>query len=295
VLSQDDAAVGAPPPTTNGAPPMFVEPGHFYSPVPSRADIEAHRRRAAAGWPESIPAIDLRVDAQRALLAEFRGYYAEQPFPAERTSATRYWFENPGLSYADGLALYFLLRHVQRKRIVEVGSGWSSMVILDTSERFLEPHPHVTFVEPYPDQLLALARPGDLERCRLLGVPVQEVPLTEFSALERDDVLFIDSTHVARLASDVNHEFFEILPSLRSGVYVHFHDIFYPFDYPVEWSDEGRGWNEAYLLRAFLEHNDEFEIVLWNDLMGHRHRAALERDFPLWLRNPGGSFWMRKR
>jgi hypothetical protein len=99
---------------------------------------------------------------------------------------------------------------------------------------------------------------------------------------------------VSRLGSDVNHELFEVLPTLQRGVHVHFHDIFFPFEYPLEWSEEGRAWNEAYLLRAFLEYNDAFEIVLFNDLVGRCFRGLLERDFPLWLRNPGGSLWLRK-
>jgi hypothetical protein len=274
---------------------MFVEPGHFYSPIPSLADIATHHRRAAAGWPQSLPGIDLRIDEQGEFLASCRAYYDEQPFPVERTGDTRYWFDNQSFGAADALALYFLLRRLEPKRIIEVGSGWSSTVMLDTSERFLACRPEITLVEPYPDQLLSLLRDGDLDRCRLLPHAVQDVPVSEFAALDANDVLFIDSTHVSRLASDVNYEIFDILPALQSGVYVHLHDIFYPFEYPLQWSDEGRGWNEAYVLRAFLEYNDEFEIVLWNDLVGYRHRAMLERDYPLWVRNPGGSFWMRRR
>src|SRR5262249_3816423 len=113
--------------------------------------------------------------------------------------------------------------------------------------------------------------------------------------LGANDILFIDSTHVSKLNSDVNYELFEILPALQSGVYVHLHDILYPFEYPLDWAEEGRGWNEAYLLRAFLAYNDEFEIVLFNDLVWLRFTDDLRRDFPLWGRNPGGSIWLRKR
>ncbi|MFI5045941.1 MAG: class I SAM-dependent methyltransferase, partial [Acidimicrobiia bacterium] len=103
----------------------------------------------------------------------------------------------------------------------------------------------------------------------------------------------IDSTHVSRVGSDVNYEIFEVLPALQPGVYVHFHDIFYPFEYPLQWVEEGRGWNEAYVLRAFLEYNDEFEIVLFNDLLALRAAEKIAREIPLWTR--GGSLWLRKR
>ena len=219
--------------------------------------------------PETLAALDLRLDAQVALLDEFRPFYDEQPFPLERTDAMRYWFENHSFSYGDALALYCMLRFVRPSRVIEVGSGWSSCVLLDTCERFLGWEPDVTMIEPYPHQLHLLVRPDDLSRVRLIDQPVQEVPLAEFQALERDDILFIDSTHVARVGSDVNREIFEILPALQPGVYIHFHDIFYPFDYPVDWVEEGRGWNEAYVLRAFLEYNDDFEVVLFNDLLAN--------------------------
>jgi hypothetical protein len=285
----------APAPGADDGVPMFVPPGHFYSPVPSVADIEAYRAQAREPRPPSLGAIDLRVDEQSALLDSFRGFYAEQPFPTEQSPETRYWFENHSFSYGDALALHCMLRSVRPKRVVEVGSGWSSCVLLDTCERFLDWEPEVTLIEPYPHQLHLLVRPDDLGRVRLVPEPVQQVSLDEFTVLDRDDILFIDSTHVARVGSDVLHEIFEILPSLQPGVYVHFHDIFYPFDYPVDWVEEGRGWNEAYVLRAFLEYNDAFEIVLWNDLIAQRFGDRLAQDFPLWTRNTGGSLWLRKR
>lgn len=290
-----DAPPAAPEPPSGDDVPMFVPPGHFYSPVPSREDIDAYRAATSRPRPDALEAIDLRLDAQSELLDTFLAFYADQPFPLERSDETRYWFENHSFSYGDALALHCMLRAVRPRRVVEVGSGWSSCVLLDTCERFLDWQPEVTLIEPYPHQLHLLVRPGDLDRVRLVSEPVQQVPLSEFAVLERDDVLFIDSTHVARVGSDVNREIFEILPALQPGVYVHFHDVFYPFDYPLDWVEEGRGWNEAYVLRAFLEYNDVFEIVLWNDLIAQRFADRLARDFPLWTRNTGGSFWLRKR
>ena len=118
----------------------------------------------------------------------------------------------------------------------------------------------------------------------MFEAPLQSIPLAVFEGLESGDVLFVDSTHVTKRGSDVNRIFFEILPALPVGVIIHFHDIFYPFEYPDNWMHEGRGWNEAYLLRAFLEYNDAFEILLWNSMlvaMGH-------------LTGDGGSIWLQK-
>jgi hypothetical protein len=282
-------------PAGTASPPMFVEPGHFYSPVPSVADIEAYRRATAEAPPLWLEAIDLRIDAQGELLESFKLFYDEQPFPAVQGTDTRYWFENPSFGYADGLALYCMLRCLAPRRIIEVGSGWSSCVILDTCERFLDWGPQLTLIEPHPHDLRRLVRPSDFDRLRLFELPVQAVPLAEFTALEAGDVLFIDSTHVSRVGSDVNHEIFHILPKLQAGVYVHLHDIFFPFDYPLSWVEEGRAWNEAYLLRAFLSYNDAFEIVFFNDLVQRQFFARLHYDFPLWLGNiTGSSIWLRK-
>jgi hypothetical protein len=275
--------------------PMFAPPGHFYSPVPSAADVAAYVARSAVAPPDELAAIDLRLDAQRALLDQLAPLYAEADFPETQQPDRRYWYENHSFSYGDALMLHLMLRHLRPPRMIEIGSGWSSCMTLDTIEHHLDWSTELTMIEPYPHQLHVLLHDGDLERFRLLDQGVQEVPIEEFRALGAGDVLFIDSTHVSRVGSDVNYEIFEVLPALASGVYVHFHDIFYPFDYPVDWVQEGRGWNEAYVLRAFLEYNDEFEIVLWNDLLHGRHPDRMERDFPLTRRNPGGSIWLRRR
>jgi hypothetical protein len=276
-------------------PPMRWKPGHFHSTVPSAEDIAAHGERMRSEPPEALGAVDLRVNEQGALLSQFKELYDEAPFPARPNSDWRFSYENDFFSYGDALALYCMLRRVRPKHVIEIGSGWSSCVLLDTCEAFLGWEPRLTLIDPYPARLRGLLRPEDFSRIRLITDQVQRVPIAEFHALESGDIVFIDSTHVARVGSDVNYEIFDLLPSLRSGVFVHFHDIFYPFDYPVQWVEAGYAWNEAYMLRAFLEYNDAFEIVLFNDLLHRRFHDRLERDFPLWIQNPGGSLWLRRR
>jgi hypothetical protein len=165
---------------------------------------------------------------------------------------------------------------------------------LDTNELFLGNTVACTFIEPYPDVLLSLVSGEDRERVEVIATRLQDVSLERFAALEENDILFVDSTHVSKIGSDVNHIFFEIMPLLRPGVYVHFHDIFYPFEYLRDWIYEGRAWNEAYLLRAFLTLNTSFEIVLFNTFLERFHRERFARQMPLCLRNEGGSIWIRK-
>jgi hypothetical protein len=274
---------------------QFVPPGHFYSAIPSIAQVRANEGQLFGEPPRTLPGIDLREEQQLALLREFQPYYDEQPFPRHPTPPRRYAFENGAYSYSDAIFLYCMLRHVRPRQVVEVGSGHSSCVTLDTNELFLGDAVRCTFVEPYPDLLRGLLRPGDESRITILPQPVQAVDLALFEGLEANDVLFIDSTHVSKVGSDVNHLLFEVLPRLASGVYVHVHDIFHPFEYPAAWIYEGRSWSEAYLLRSFLMFNDAFEIVLFNTFVEHFHRPFFERHMPLCLENPGGSIWLRRR
>jgi hypothetical protein len=272
----------------------FAPPGHFYSAIPSLAQVREQEQRLFGPPPRTVPGIDLREEHQLALLEALLPYYAEVPFPERPTRQFRYHFENPAYSWSDAIFLHCMLRSLRPRRIVEVGSGYSSCAILDTRERYLDEGVECTFIEPHPELLRSLLRPGDEAGIRVLPQEVQTVSLEVFAALRAGDVLFVDSTHVSKVGSDVNHLFFEVLTRLAPGVHVHFHDVFYPFEYPREWILEGRSWNEDYLLRAFLTFNRGWEIVLFNTFLEHFHSEWFERHMPLCLRNPGGSIWMRR-
>ena len=228
------------------------------------------------------------------LLARLEEYYPKLPFTDQKRPGLRYCFENPNFSYGESIVLYSMISLLRPKRIVEIGSGYSSCVILDTNELVFGHEIDCTFIEPYPDLLLALLKPGDTERLRLIARRVQDVEFERFSELESGDILFIDSSHVSKVGSDVNWILFEILPRLADGVCVHFHDVGYPFEYPKEWIYEGSAWNEAYLLRAFLQYNDIFVVELHNSFFGQFHREEFGGSLPLGLKNPGTSLWLRK-
>lgn len=274
--------------------PQFVPPGHFYSPIPAIAEVQRDHARLFRDPVRTLPGIALRERQQLDLLAGFKGYYAELCFPEEKVPGQRYFYKNNFYSYSDAIFLYFMLRHLRPRRVVEVGSGFSSCVTLDTNDRFLGGDVRCTFIEPYPDRLLSLLEPGDASRIEIVRQRLQDVPLEPFLELQAGDILFIDSTHVAKIGSDVNYIFTEILPGLVPGVHVHFHDVFYPFEYPAEWVYDGRAWSEAYLLRAFLSFNRDFAIVLFNTFLEHFHREMFAAEFPLCLRNTGGSIWIRR-
>jgi predicted O-methyltransferase YrrM len=272
----------------------WVAPGHFYSPIPSDEDIAAHRLDLRRGTPRDLPGIDLHERAQLDLLGRLSRYYPDQPWTGEPQPGLRYYFENNYFSYADAIFLHCMLRELRPRRIVEVGAGFSTAAILDTIEQFLDDDIQLTCVEPQPDVLESLTRPGDVDRIDLVSQHAQDVPLELFTDLGARDILFVDSTHVSKLRSDVNRLVLDVLPSLSTGAVVHFHDVFWPFEYPLAWIEENRAWNEIYLLRAFLCFNRALEILLFNHLIGQRHRDVLERDFPLCTQNIGGSLWLRR-
>lgn len=275
--------------------PQRFPPGHFYSPIPPLSEVERYLAKVAASpIPSRLDGIALRGGKQLELLRSFREYYETMRFPVTRSSERRFWFENEAYSYSDGFFLHAMIRHVRPKRIIEVGSGYSSAMILDTNELHAGNAIECTFIEPYPELLTSLLRPQDTERIEVLGTRVQDVPLETFDVLRRDDILFVDSTHVVRAGGDVNHILFSVLPRLAPGVLIHFHDVFYPFEYPSSWLREGRQWHELYLLRAFLTHNRAYEIVAMNHFLQTFHRQEIARDFPLLLKNAGGSLWLRK-
>jgi hypothetical protein len=269
---------------------MFA-PGYYSSPIPSVDDI-AEYRRSAGEIETAIPAVDLGRQRQLDLIRQLAASMRSQPFGRVAAPPLRYHFDNIWYSGFDPVILYALLRHFEPRRIVEVGCGWSTAAILDTYEgRDL---PRITLIEPNPERLLSVLRPDDLSRVTLVRQRLQDVALDEFDDLEPNDMLFVDSSHVAKLASDVNRLFFEVLPTITPGVLVHLHDIGYPFEYKPQFVESGYAWNEAYMLRAFLEFNDAFEILLWNDM----HAEFLRTEFPdvarQFPRAFEGAIWLRR-
>jgi hypothetical protein len=275
----------------------FVPPGHFFSAVPS----EETRAEFIGRWPQmrrqrvELPGISLSMPTMEAHFQRICAEALDYPFPATVTPPWRYHFDNPAYGYADGISLYSMMRHLRPKRIVEVGSGYSSALMLDTDEREFGQSVALTFIDPFPELLLSFLGPDDHLRTTVYSEMVQNVDLSVFSALEADDILFIDSTHVAKLGSDVNYLYFEVLPRLQPGVCVHVHDIIWPFEYPAVWIKEGRAWNEAYLLRALLQHSDRWEILYFSDFMVLARESWIKNNMPLLARSSGGHIWLKVR
>jgi predicted O-methyltransferase YrrM len=270
------------------------DPGHFYSPIPDLGYIEKHRESLFARDKTSCAGIDLAVQKQTGLVRDLASYYGEMSFPDERQDGARYYFNNPYFGPGSSITLYSLMRHFRPQRIVEVGSGFSSAAMLDVNDRFFDGNIQCTFVEPYPERLFSLLTERDRKRHQVRVDIAQHVPVAVFAELERNDILFIDSSHVAKVGSDVVFLLTEILPILQNGVIIHIHDIYWPFEYPEDWVLSGRAWNEAYLVKAFLQFNNSFEILLFNSYLALHHQKLMGECLPRFLPDGGSSLWLRK-
>ncbi|MCM3904765.1 MAG: class I SAM-dependent methyltransferase [Pyrinomonadaceae bacterium] len=272
----------------------FVPPGHFYSPLPDLKEIDKERERIYR-LPQGADGVDLNSERQQSLLRELFQFYPSFCWKDEPTEEHRYWLNNDYFGWGDAVILFGMLRHFTPKRIIEVGSGFSSALMLDTNDMFCAGRIQFSFIEPHAERLHQLLTSADRSRVNLHEMEIQKVPLEFFDQLEPNDILFVDSSHVAKIGSDVNHILFQIVPRLKTGVLVHFHDVFYPFEYPIDWIREGRAWNEAYVLRAFLQYNCQFEIMMFNNFAVHRWHDYVVEMAPLMARNSGSSLWLRKR
>lgn len=264
----------------------ILELGHFYSPYPDIEWCEDYERQHE----DVIYDIVLNEKEQLKWIERMESLFDSLPsWKDKSTEQYRYYFPNGAYDISDAVVLHCMIRLIKPKRILEVGSGFSSAVMLDTNDKYFQGRIKLSFVEPYPQRLKSLLVEG--EKIDLAEDILQNIPIEYFKQLRENDILFIDSSHVAKRDSDVNQIFFEILPSLNSGVYIHFHDILKNFQYPFRWDKAGRVWSEAYLLRAFLMNNNAYEIIYFSDMM----QEKMQEVFPYKPYQGGGSLWIRKR
>ena len=271
---------------------QLFPPGHFYSPV---VDQDEARRDAVRIWPtapSSVLGINFNDDSHAHLLKCYMIPEVEKDFWSAYPDAAppgTLSLSNGAFELMDMRAYHGLLLGIRPTRVVEVGSGYSTLMALDVKRRHM-PKMRVTAIEPYPPDFLP--RSAGLDA--LIVKRVQDVAMSEFEALGAGDILFIDSSHVAKTGSDVCHLIFEVLPRLRSGVFVHFHDIFLPYDYPRGWIEHGHNWNEQYVVRAMLTGSAAWEIKFGCAYARWKYPAEV-RTMLRGRWHDGGSLYLRKR
>ena len=267
-----------------------VHPRRFDSPLPILEDIDSGkltRRRP-------LPAIDLRLDSGRKLVPQLQPFARElDSLPYDKQEGAAFWFNNKSFTDFDAAVVYSMLRLLKPKRYVELGCGFSSIVSSQALQR--NASEGVTCDAVYCDPEPRLPMGGALAYGRFVREPVQNAPMELFKSLAAGDVLFIDTSHVLKIQSDVEHELLRILPSLAPGVWIHVHDIFTPYDYPEEWLHRSLRLtaNEQYAVECLLSGGDRYQIELPLHCLVRDYPELMKEFFPRG-RNPGQSLWMRK-
>ena len=272
-------------------------PGHFYSPIPDLVQAVEYRKSIKNDQDHEFLGVDLNKEEQIRYMEEMADYVSDFDFSdtQAKRGKYRYWKHNGFFPAGDAVVLFCLLRLIKPKRIVEIGSGFSSAVMLDMKEAGLLESTSLHFIEPNPERLRSLLSDGDQQRASIVEKKIQDITGDEMPLLESNDVLFVDSSHVASIGSDLCHILFDLVPKVSPGCYVHFHDVCWPFEYPEQYLTAGRAWNEIYLLRAFLQYNDSFEIVFWGSQLKTSEPQRVSESLPQLSKSPSSSIWIRRK
>jgi len=276
---------------------LHVVPNHFYGPVPDTSALDARL------WQQNteLAGVDINETGQLELLGAFSRHFRREysSFPLDPTATPfEYYRANQSFPEIDAEILYCMVRKHRPTRIIEIGSGFSTFITADAIRKNASEDSgyecDFRAIDPYPNDVVQSGFDG------FSGViisKVEDMPLSTFDQLEDGDILFIDSSHVLKIGSDVQYEFLEVIPRIKPGVLVHVHDIFLPAEYPQEWvMKEHVFWNEQHLLQAFLAFNSSFEVLWSASYMNKNHPDKLRHAFPSFRygKSRPGSFWFRR-
>lgn len=268
---------------------VFPILNHYYEPL-----FDSRLLRNPLDQNRDLPGIDWNTDEQLHLLGSFSFNEELKDVPETRIDELTFYMNNGAFESGDAEYLYNLIRLKKPARIVEIGGGYSTLMAIKAIKKNKEDVPgykckHLC-IEPY--EMPWLEKTG----VTIIRQVVEEVNKTVFSELEKDDILFIDSSHVIRPQGDVLLEYLELIPLLKTGVIVHAHDIFSPRENLKKWvTEKVCFWNEQYLLEAFLTCNRDWKIIGALNYLHHNHYQHLKATcrFLTPDREPG-SFYIQK-
>jgi len=268
---------------------VFPIRNHYYEP-----QFDSRNQKSELSENRNLPGINWNIFEQVELLEKLTFSQELLETPLKKPKLHTFYLNNGAFESGDAEYWYQLIRYIKPKKIIEIGSGYSTLMAVNALARNKEEdasykNEHVC-IEPY--EMPWLERVG----VSVVRSKVEDVELSFFSRLQENDILFIDSSHIIRPQGDVLFEYLELLPSLNKGVIVHIHDIFSPKNYLSKWlKNEVRFWNEQYLLEAFLSHNDSWKIIGALNYLHHNYydKFKLVAPFLTSQREPG-SFYIKK-
>jgi hypothetical protein len=270
---------------------------NFHSPIPDLRSLDDSAWRSRT----ELAGIDLREQEQLRFVNQLAELYCAEfnqlPLNDDGNGLTRFHVKNDWFESVDCEVAYSIIRHFKPKQIVEIGSGYSTLIMLQAL-RVNRQEGHggrILGIDPTP----WVPRDGLTDLYDVQITEVQKVALSTFTALSANDILFIDSSHVLKMGSDVQYEYLEVLTRLQPGVLVHVHDIYLPATYPRPvMMDHHHFWNEQDVLQAFLIGNAHYEVLLAAHHLHLQHPQVLADLFPSYdERDPRfgpSSFWMRR-
>jgi len=266
-------------------------PFHYFQPIFKVSNLPKNYEEIES----PLIGIDLDASSQLALLKNFN-YNAElETIPLNKPKDYEPYYRNQNFRSGDAEILYSMIRYYKPKRIIEIGSGYSTMFMLRAikqNEKYSGSGTELICIEPFERPWL------EKLEINIIRKPVEQLDLTLFKNLSEKDFLFIDSSHVIRTHGDVVFEYLNIIPSLQKGVIVHCHDIFLPKDYPLKYISEYKYfWNEQYLLQALLSNSSKYKTLLALKYLSIHYRSCLEKCCPIFKneneKEGPASFWFQ--
>ena len=251
----------------------FVNPGHFYSVIPNITKDYNNND------PKFLN-LDFNEESHTIILNEINNYLGKfdnefgHTDVLERQNNFKYTLLNNAFEWMDARLLHYFLQKNKPKKIIEIGSGNSTLLTYNTKQMY-NLDLDIICIEPYPSNYLKNLH--EIGGITLIENNLEKIDLSIFTTLSENDILFIDSSHVLKLDSDVMYYFTKIFPLLKKNVLIHIHDIFFPYDYPIDWIKQGRFWNEQYFLYVFLQYNTKFQIKFCNSYSQFKYSKELKK------------------
>lgn len=254
---------------------IFPIRDHYYEPFFNPGHLRMSLRQD-----RTLPGINLNDKEQLEILEKFNFNEELKKIPVEKTNNLEFYYDNPSIGFGDAEYLYNIIRLFKPKKIIEIGSGYSTLMAINAIRQNKKEEQNYfcehTCIEPYEMDWL------EKVEAKVIRKKVEHIDKQIFCDLEANDILFVDSSHIIRPQGDVLFEYLEILPILKRGVLVHIHDIFTPKDYLDEWVlEDMKLWNEQYLVEAFMTFNNEYRIIGALNYLKHHYFKDLSAKCPI--------------
>ena len=240
----------------------------------------------------NLPGINMNVSEQIELLKSLNYTNELKQLNFDKLSpVSNFNINNNFFVGGDADIYYQIIRFYKPNKIIEIGSGYSSLVAVEAiNKNYREDNIKTSLVciEPYENKWL------EKKGIEVIRKKIEDVDDTVVTKLNKNDILFIDSSHIIKPQGDILKIYLEILPKLQPGVIIHIHDIFTPRDYPEKWlKEENRFYNEQYIIETLLDHSNRYKILCSLNFLKNEYFNDLKNVCPYLIKeNEPGSIYL---